>query len=116
MLKRPCGPSAPTPNPASPHVFEARSRGLVKTRVKETATATLPAAAHAAPPVHSAQVGSTRVPEGVGPRRVAVPGEIELWQVRWHRLAPGETLVQWSTFWVTRARASRSCLRASASK
>src|SRR5262245_55802456 len=54
MLKRPCGPSAPTPNPASAHIFEARSRGLVKTRVKETATATFPAAAHAAPPVHSA--------------------------------------------------------------
>src|SRR5262245_46843575 len=34
------------------------------------------------PPFIQRQVGSTRVLLGVGPGRVAVPGEIELWQVR----------------------------------
>src|SRR4051812_31691875 len=37
------------------------------------------------------QVASTRVLVRVGPGRVAVPGEIELWQVRWHRPPLGET-------------------------
>src|SRR5262249_40127223 len=36
------------------------------------------------------QVGSTRVLVGVGPGCVAVPGEVEPWQIGWHGLTPGD--------------------------